>query len=361
MTSDHPAVGATATEGDATTAGAAGGGTAGDRFRLAATTLARVGGLVIAILIIGALFASLSGGRFVSFNNLLGLVRAMSTIAIVGLGLTLVIVVGEIDLSFGALYGLCGTVCAVAWMEGGMPVYIAIALAFLVAVGVGAFNAFFTTVVKVPSFIATLGASTLVYGLTLYVGKTKTFNPAYPIQGQYVDPGQLSFFRGLGNQDLPFGFPMQGVWMLVMAVIFAFLLGRSLFGFRLKAIGGNLAAAQLARLPVRRYKFAAFILTAMMACLAAILDFAFIGSTQPSGGQSLLFPVFAAVIIGGASLAGGRGTMFGTLMGALLLAILTNGIAVLNAGTFAQQMLLGTVTIAAVVLDQLTQRQRRRA
>ena len=81
---------------------------------------------------------------------------------------------------------------------------------------------------------------------------------------------------------------------------------------------------------------------------------------QPTGGQALLFPVFAAVIIGGASLAGGRGTVFGTLMGALLLAILTNGIAVLNAGTFVQQMLLGTVTIAAVVLDQLTQRQRAR-
>nr|MBA2755945.1 ABC transporter permease [Chloroflexota bacterium] len=247
----------------------------------------------------------------------------------------------------------------VSWMNAGLSVYGAIGLAFLVAIAVGLFNGFFTTIVKVPSFIATLGASTLIFGFTLFLGKTQTYNPAYPATGRPLDPAQLSFFTGLSNQALPFGFPMQGLWMLGAAVLFAFLLGRSLFGFRLKAIGGNPQAATLARLPVRKYKFAAFILAGMMACLAAVLDFAFVGSASPSGGQSLLFPVFAAVIIGGASLSGGRGTVVGTLLGALLLAILTNGLAVLRADTFAQQMLLGSVTIGAVVLDQLTRRSGR--
>lgn len=328
----------------------------GDRLRFAGTSIARIGGLMIAVLLIAGVFGFLSQGRFISIANVLGLLRAMSTIAIVGMGLTLVIVVGEIDLSFGALYGLCATVLAVSWMDGGLSVYLAIVLAFLVAIAVGMFNGFFTTVVKVPSFIATLGASTLIFGFTLFLGKTQTFNPAYPATGRPLDPAQLSFFTGLSNQVLPFGFPMQGLWMLGAALLFAFLLGRSLFGFRLKAIGGNPQAATLARLPVRKYKFAAFILCGMMACLAAVLDFAFVGSASPSGGQSLLFPVFAAVIIGGASLSGGRGTVVGTLLGALLLAILTNGLAVLRADTFAQQMLLGSVTIGAVVLDQLTRR-----
>jgi len=327
-----------------------------DRLRLAGTSLARIGGLFLAVLLIGGAFAVLSEGRFIGIANLLGLLRAMSTIAIVGVGLTMVIVVGEIDLSFGALYGLCATVLAVSWMEGGLPVYAAIILAFLVAIGVGSFNAFFTTVVKVPSFIATLGASTLIFGFTLFLGQTQTFNPAYPATGRPLDPDQLAFFTGLSNQSLPLGVPMQGLWMIGVAIVFAFLLGRSLFGFRLKAIGGNPQAAVLARLPVRRYKFFAFILAGLMACLAAVLDFAFVGSASPSGGQSLLFPVFAAVIIGGASLSGGRGTVVGTLLGALLLAILTNGLAVLRADTFAQQMLLGTVTIGAVVLDQATRR-----
>ncbi len=329
------------------------------RLRFVGTSIARIGGLLIAVLVIAAIFAVLSQGRFVGFANLLGLMRAMSTIAIVGMGLTLVIVVGEIDLSFGALYGLCATVLAVAWMEHGLPVYLAIALAFAVAIGVGLFNAFFTTVVKVPSFIATLGSGTLIFGFTLAVGRTQTLNPAYPTTGHPLDPGELAFFTGLSNQALPFNIPAQGLWMIGAAVVFGFLLGRSLFGFRLKAIGGNAQAAVLARLPVRKYKFVAFILCGVMACLASVLDFAFVGSASPSGGSSLLFPVFAAVIIGGASLSGGRGTIIGTLTGALLLAILTNGLAVLNAGTFAQQMLLGTVTIGAVVLDQLTRRFRR--
>ena len=335
------------------------GATLQERLKFAGSSIARIGGLLIAVLVIIGSFAFLSEGRFIGIANLLGLLRAMSTIAIVGMGLTLVIVVGEIDLSFGALYGLCATVLAVSWMETGLSVYAAIGLAFLVAIAVGLFNGFFTTIVKVPSFIATLGASTLIFGFTLFLGKTQTFNPAYPATSRPLDPAQLAFFNGLSNQALPFGFPMQGLWMLGAALLFAFLLGRSLFGFRLKAIGGNPRAATLARLPVRKYKFAAFILAGMMACLAAVLDFAFVGSASPSGGQSLLFPVFAAVIIGGASLSGGRGTVIGTLLGALLLAILTNGLAVLRADTFAQQMLIGSVTIGAVVLDQLTRRRGR--
>ncbi len=341
---------------DSTTLEPATGPALQERLRLAGTSLARIGGLLIAVLLIGGAFAFLSEGRFIGIANLLGLLRAMSTIAIVGMGLTIVIVVGEIDLSFGALYGLCATVLAVSWMEGGLSVFAAIGLAFVIAIAVGLFNGFFTTVVRVPSFIATLGASTLIFGVTLFLGRTQTFNPAYPVTGRALDPGELAFFTGLSNQSLPFGVPMQGLWMLGAALVFAFLLGRSLFGFRLKAIGGNPQAAVLARLPVRRYKFLAFILCGLMACLAAVLDFAFVGSASPSGGQSLLFPVFAAVIIGGASLSGGRGTIVGTLLGALLLAILTNGLAVLRADTFAQQMLLGTVTIGAVVLDQATRR-----
>lgn len=318
----------------------------------------RVGGLAIAIVIVMALFTYLSQGRFFSVGNLLGLLRYMSTVAIVGLGLTLVIAVGEIDLSFANLYGLTANVLGVVWVVNGLPLWVGILAAFGVAIAVGAFNAFFTTVVKVPSFIATLGSSQLVFGLTLFVAGTSVITPASPPGGRVLPRDEVALFTGLANQALPFNFPMQGVWMIGVAIIVAFLLGRALFGFRLKAIGGNPQAAELARLPVRKYKFAAFILAACLACLAALLDYAFIGSVGPQAGGSLLFPVFAAVIIGGASLAGGRGTVIGTLSGALLLAILTNGLALLAAGPFAQYVFLGTVTIAAVVLDRYTQARR---
>lgn len=334
---------------------------AGDRWsgRALAAGL-RVGGLVIAILIVVVVFTWLSKpNTFLTVVNFLGVLRSMSTIAIVALGLTLVIVVGEIDLSFGYMYGLASILIGVAWIVWAWPIWAAIILAFAAAVLVGTINAFLVTLLKIPSFIVTLGTGQLVFGTTLLVSNTATLNPAYPPPGKVVPQGEIDWFFGLSNQSLPFGIPMQALWMLGVAIIIGFILSRSLFGFRLKAIGGNPAAAQLARLPIVRYKFAAFIICSLLASLAAMLDFAFIGSVQPNAGVSLLFPVFAAVIIGGASLSGGQGTAIGTLSGALLLAIISNGLALLSAGSYLSNFVSGAVTIAAVVLDRFTQTLRK--
>ncbi len=336
-------------------------GSAGERWsgRALAAGL-RVGGLLIAILIVVVVFAALSKpNTFLTITNSVGVMRSMSTIAMVALGLTLVIVVGEIDLSFGYMYGLASILIGVSWIVWGWPIYLAILLAFAAAVGVGAVNSFLVTVLKIPSFIVTLGTGQLVFGTTLLVSNTATLNPAYPPPGKVVPEGQVDWFFGLSNQHLPLDIPMQALWMVLVAIVIGFILSRSLFGFRLKAIGGNPVAAELARLPIRKYKFAAFILCSLLASLAATLDFAFIGSVQPNAGVSLLFPVFAAVIIGGASLAGGRGTAIGTLSGALLLAIIANGLALLSAGSYLSNFVLGGVTIAAVVLDRFTQSLRK--
>jgi ribose/xylose/arabinose/galactoside ABC-type transport system permease subunit len=274
-----------------------------------------------------------------------------------GFGLTLVIVAGEIDLSFAAVYGLSTNIVAVLWITHGVSVYVAILVAFLAAIAVGLFNAFFTAVVKIPSFIATLGSSTLVFGFTLYVGQTQNLAYDYPPEGHTVPTGDVSFFKNLGNAALPGDFPEQGLWTIALLFVFSFLLSRTLFGFRLKAIGGSRSAAEIVRLPVRRYIFLAFVICACMACLAGLLDFSFVGSAGPNDGQSYLFPVFAAVIIGGASLSGGKGSAIGTVTGALLLAVLANGFALIAAGPFAQQLLLGSVTVGAVVIDRLTSRR----
>ena len=319
----------------------------------------RTAGLIGTVVVVMAIFAIASDGRFLQVENLLGLLRYMSTLAIVGLGLLVVLIVGEIDLSFGAVYGLSAMLTAVAWIDWGWNVGMAMGLALLMAVAVGLFNGFFTTVAKIPSFIATLGASTLVFGFTLLVSGSATFSPMSPGPGREMNESQVDFFRGLSNQDLPLGLPMGAIWMAVIALGFWYLLSKSLFGFRLKAIGGNPVAAQFARIPVRRYKIWAFVICSVSAAVAAILVFSFIGSVQPDSGAGLLFPTFAAVVIGGASLSGGRGTVLGTLLGCLLLAILNNGLALLAAGAFLQQIFIGVVTIGAVVLDQATQRWRR--
>ena len=320
----------------------------------------RFGGLAIAIVIVVVVFTMLSKpNTFFTITNAVGVMRSMSTIAVVALGLTLVIIVGEIDLSFGYMYGLASILIGVAWIVWGWPIYLAILLAFAAAAVVGAVNAFLVTVVKIPSFIVTLGIGQLLFGTTLLVSATATLNPAYPPVGKVVPKDQIAWFFGLSNQHLPLGIPMQALWMTGVAIIIGFVLSRSLFGFRLKAIGGNPLAAELARLPIRKYKFAAFMLCSLLAALAALLDFAFIGSVQPNAGVGLTFPVFAAVIIGGASLAGGRGTAIGTLSGALLLAIISNGLALLSAGSYLSNFVSGAVTIAAVVLDRFTQSLRK--
>ena len=320
----------------------------------------RVGGLVFAIIIVIVVFTLLSKpNTFLTLTNALGIMRSMSTLAIVGLGLTLVIVVGEIDLSIGYMYGLAATVCAVSWINWGWPIWLAILFALACAALVGTINGFLVTVVKIPSFIVTLGMGQLIFGMTLLTSNTANLNPAYPTGGKPVPPGEIDWFFGLSNQDLPFGIPMQGLWMIGIAIVVGFVLARTLFGFRLKAIGGNPLAAELARLPIRKYKFAAFMTCSMLAATAAILDFSFIGSTQPNAGVSLTFPVFAAVIIGGASLAGGRGSAIGTLSGALLLAVIGNGLALLSVGSYLSQFAYGGVTIAAVVVDRFTQSLRK--
>lgn len=314
--------------------------------------LRRAAGLLVAIAIVYVLIVLIAPpDTFSSYRNMTGLLRSMSTMAIIALGTSLVIVVGEIDLSFGFLYGLAAMLLAVTWLAWGWPLPLAILAAFIGAAIVGSFNAFLTTIVAIPSFIATLGSGTLAFGITLLISDSRTYTlSSVP---KTVDPATVAAFRSISTAHLPFNIPPQGLWMLLLGVLFVYILDLSLFGFRLKAIGGNTKAAAVAGLPVRKYKWAAFVASSLMAATAAMLDFAFIGVAQPDAGQTLMFPVFAAVIIGGASLIGGKGSTVGTLSGALLLAILANAFAILALGAYVQQLFLGGVTILAVVIDRL--------
>ncbi|MEP0323943.1 ABC transporter permease [Bauldia litoralis] len=318
----------------------------------------RVGGLFAAVIVVAIIFIIINPA-FANPNLGVSVLRSMSSVAIMAMGLTLVIVVGEIDLSFGAMYGLAANSLAVMWIVGGLPVYFAIPAVLIIGALVGLFNGVLVTSIKIPSFIVTLGSYNLLYGLSLWVTNSGTFNPVYPPPGSTMDQGQLDFFIGLTQSVGPYRLSVEVFWMLGIAVVVGFLLHRTLFGFRLTAIGGNPTAGQLARLPVKRYKILAFVLCGVLASIAGMLDFSFIQTTQPDIGLSQTFPVFAAVIIGGASLSGGKGTIIGTLGGALLLAELQIGLALLSPGPHVQQIFLGAVTIGAVALDLFLTRVRK--
>ncbi len=311
--------------------------------------LARVGGLWLAICGVGIVFGAINSNFFES-ANLIDLVRSASSLAIVALGQTLVIIAAEIDLSIGATFAFAPILLGVLWMNEGMNLYLAILLALAGGAAVGLVNAFFTTIVRIPSFVVTLGTLSLVNGITLRIGGAQYFTPEF---AETPPPAsERSFFHDIGGVE-PFGIPAQVWWLAAVAVVFVVLLHFSLFGFRLLAIGGNPDAARVAGLPVRRYRTIAFVICSTMAALAGIVEFSFLGSTQSStSGSNLTFPVFAAVIIGGASLAGGSGTVIGTLSGALLLTVLSNGLSLIGVGGGAQLVFVGAVTIGAVAIDR---------
>jgi ribose/xylose/arabinose/galactoside ABC-type transport system permease subunit len=328
----------------------------------------RTYGLLIAIVLLCVFFTS-QRSAFASSDNIYVLLRSMASLAMIAFAQLLVIITGELDLSVGAVYGLAATTVAVLWLEPSpairlpfapqLPVLLALVFALCIGPLIGWINAFFTTVVQIPSFVATLGMLSIATGVELLLGNASTFNPAYNVPPP--DPTEVQWFREIGSTRLPLEVPIQIAWLGLFFVVFWVIRHRTLFGFRILAIGGNGPAAHVARLPVRRYKFAVFIMCGFMAGLAGILDFSYVGSVTPNSGAPFTFPVFAAVVIGGASLAGGRGTVFGTLLGAALLAVLRNGLAIMGVGSFAQLIVVGGVTIGAVTLDVVSQRAARRA
>jgi ribose/xylose/arabinose/galactoside ABC-type transport system permease subunit len=321
--------------------------------------IARVGGQLAAIVIVAIAF-DLLNPAFLTIDIGISVLRSMCSVAILGLGLTLVIVSGEIDLSVGASYGLASNALAVMWILGGVPIYAALPATLVVGAAIGLFNGFLTTRARIPSFIVTLGSYNLLYGLSLFITSATTFNPAYPPEGHAVAPAQLNLFVSLTQQLGAHQFSAEIFWMLGIAAVVGFALHGSLFGFRLYAVGGNATAARLAGLKVSQLKTIAFMASGVLAAMAGILDFSFVQTTQPDIGLSQTFPVFAAVVIGGASLSGGKGAVIGTLGGAFLLAELQTGIAVLSPGPYAQQTFLGVVTIGAVGLDVSVARLRGR-
>lgn len=310
--------------------------------------VARVVGLAVSIAVAMLVFG-LINPNFATGTNLIEMVRAMSSLGIMALGLTLLIIVGELDLAIGATYGLAAMLVGKVWLAG-LPFPAALALGLGIGVAVGLVNGGLTLVVRMPSFIATLATLNVAQGVTLLVSSGQGVAPGYAHPA--VNTTQLAWFRALGATTLPLGIPIQVIWLVSLSVLIGFALHRSLFGFHLFAIGGNLEAARVARLPIMRYKFIAFMLSGLLAALAGILDFSFLGSTDPSAGIPLLFPVFAAVIIGGASLSGGRGAIIGTILGALLLAVLTNGLSIIGVGSYGQLIFVGSAIAGAVALDR---------
>ncbi|MFF0157558.1 substrate-binding domain-containing protein [Streptomyces sp. NPDC005263] len=286
------------------------------------------------VLVIGM---SALSGDFMTTDNLLNVGVQAAVTAILAFGVTFVIVSAGIDLSVGSVAALSATVLAWSATSQGVPVAIAVVLAIATGIVCGVVNGFLISYGKLPPFIATLAMLSVARGLSLVVS-----------QGSPIAlPGSVSH---LGD-TLGGWLPVPVLVMVVMGLITAFVLGRTYIGRSMYAIGGNEEAARLSGLRVKRQKLAIYAFSGLFAAAAGIVLAARLSSAQPQAAQGYELDAIAAVVIGGASLAGGTGKASGTLIGALILAVLRNGLNLLSVSAFWQQVVIGVVIALAVLLD----------
>lgn len=274
---------------------------------------------------------------FLTSNNLLNVLLAASVTALLAAGQTYVIILAEIDLSVGAVLGLSSVATALTLQSHGLLVGLAAGLA--VGALAGLVNGLLVTRLNMPSFIATLATMSVLSGLTLRI-----------TQGNPVAVDN-SGFLALG-QGRPLGVPAP-VWIMVVCyLVFGFVLARSWLGRQVYASGDNAEAARLSGIPVVKVKVLVFVVSGLLASVGGFILTARLSTAQPTAGTGLELAAIAAVIIGGTSLAGGRGALVGTVIGALLLGVIDNGLNLLNVSPFLQNVVKGLVILFAVFLDR---------
>jgi ribose/xylose/arabinose/galactoside ABC-type transport system permease subunit len=301
--------------------------------------------LAIEILVL-AIFAD----GFFTPNNILTVLRQNAAIGIVAVGMTCVILAGGIDLSVGSVVGLAGVVCAAVVKADWAPLGVRMAAGVLAGVStgaaVGAFNGLSSTQLKVAPFVATLAMMGIVRGLALYTTKAQ---PVYNLPKPFLWIGQESFFRAES------GFVGIPVPVLLMLAVFAagiFVLVKTTYGRHLYAIGGNAEAARLSGIRVERKLIWTYVLCGAAAGAAGIVGASRLGVGSPKEGLFWELDAITAVVVGGTSLAGGRGSMWGTLLGAVFIGFLLNGMNLMNIDTHLQQIVKGGVLLAAAALDR---------
>jgi ribose transport system permease protein len=282
---------------------------------------------------------------FLTFNNLSNVGTQIAVIAILALGQTFVIVSGGIDLSVGSVLGLSGIVFGWASVIAGLPLPVALVLGIGSGALAGLTNGLLVTLGRLPSFIATLAMLSAARGLALVISGNAPLNPI---------PGAV---RTLGSGNLLGFVPLPVILMLIMWVIAVGILRNTYSGRCMYAIGGNEEASRLSGINVSRQKLVVYTLSGLFAGIAGILLTARLASAQPQAGFTFELDAIAAVVIGGASLSGGVGTASGTLIGALILGVLRNGLNLLNVSSDWQQVVIGTVIALAVMTDTLRRRK----
>mgnify|MGYP003228300974 FL=1 len=289
------------------------------------------------ILVIFLIAMAFLSDRFFTFKNLTNVGRQISLNAILALGMTLVIISGGIDLSVGGVCALGCCVCARILNSTGSSL-LAIAVVLLIGLAVGAFNGFVVSKTGIAPFIVTLSTVSIIRGITLVMTN------ASPM------PISNAAFKFIGQGTL-LGIPFPIYITLILAIITAFVMNKTVFGRYVYAIGGNERSAVVAGIQVKKVKISVYMVSGFLAAFTAIIYTSRLSSGVPSLGDGFEMDAITAAVIGGASLAGGQGHIWGTMIGAVIIGILNNALNLLNINSYFQDIVKGVVVLLAVLFD----------
>jgi ribose transport system permease protein len=308
---------------------------------------------LIALLLLCMVLSFLTD-KFFTADNGLNILRQVAVNTIIATGMTLIVLTAGIDLSVGSVLALCGAITAGLFKSGlefasadlfvGFTILGAILGGLLIGTLLGWFNGFTVTKFNVPPFVATLAMLTIARGFTMLYTK------GHPISNLG------NHFAFIGNGSF-IGIPVL-VWIAIIVVLIAvFITQKTKLGRYIYAIGGNEQAAKLSGINIKKVKLTVYAMAGALAALGGIIVTARLDSAQPNAGISYELDAIAAVVIGGTSLSGGKGSVWGTVMGAVIIGVLNNGLVLLNVSPFWQQVVKGGVILLAVIIDKIGEKK----
>jgi ribose transport system permease protein len=308
-------------------------------------------GVVVALGILVALIGALKPA-FVDPDNLLNLTASNTFVGILSLGMVFLLAMREIDLSIGWMFNFSAVVAALA-IRNGVDPFLAAGLGIAFGAVLGLFNGALAVGLRLPVLIVTLGTLSMYRGLSLVVNDSRAVVPPREVRD---DP-----FFSLLTTDVFGRIPFVSIVFVALAVVLHIVLHKTRFGYRTLAIGSNPEAARLAGVPIGRTKIQVLVLMGAVCGLSGVLFVGFRGAVDPNSGADFLLPVIAAVIIGGTPLAGGAGTILGTVIGVLIFAVINSGVVFLGIDAVWSTFVTGFVTVVAVGVDQLVRQRRKRS
>lgn len=293
-------------------------------------------GLALALLIV---ILTIASPYFLTVSNGINILMQCAISIVVAVGMTFVILTGGIDLSVGSNVALCGMIFAM-FAKSESNIFLCIVLTVAVGIIIGVINGFFVARLNIPSFIVTLGMMNVGRGCTLLV-----------IDGQSI-VGLKELYRIFGNMYIG-SIPVITMIAIFMLLVAWYVLRNTKAGRYIYAIGGNKEATRLSGINVKGYEMGVYIISGFLCAVASMMLVGRLNVADPNAGSGYEMDAIAATIIGGTSMAGGRGSIFGTLMGAIFMVVLKNGLNLLGVSSYIQQIVIGLVVILAVYIDTI--------